>query len=153
MCDQPSRQREECGSGVDQCVRHFHGSDLIGVEHPFLDSGHVVNVGWQFFPYIVITMAEVAVSITGLEFAYTQAPRRMKSTVMAANNFSVSLGNAFTALVNYLIHHAGPSMRLSGEAYYWFFAKLMFATAVLFIVVARTYRPKTFVQDERPATT
>ena len=37
---------------------------------------------WQLIPYTIITTAEVLVSITGLEFAYTQAPRAMKSTIM-----------------------------------------------------------------------
>jgi POT family proton-dependent oligopeptide transporter len=37
---------------------------------------------WQIIPYLLITVAEVMVSITGLEFAYTQAPKRMKSIIM-----------------------------------------------------------------------
>ena len=40
------------------------------------------------------------VSITCLEFAYTQSPKRMKSVVMAVFLFSVSAGNVFTAVVN-----------------------------------------------------
>ena len=43
------------------------------------------------------------VSITCLEFAYTQAPVSMKSVVMALFLFSVSLGNYFTAGVNKFI--------------------------------------------------
>jgi POT family proton-dependent oligopeptide transporter len=43
------------------------------------------------------------VSITGLEFAYTQAPKKMKSVIMALFLMSVSLGNLFTAGVHKFI--------------------------------------------------
>ena len=41
----------------------------------------------------MITAAEVMVSITCLEFSYTQAPTKMKSFVMAAYLLGVSVGN------------------------------------------------------------
>ena len=36
------------------------------------------TVWWQLLAFVIITVAEVMVSITCLEFAYTQAPKRMK---------------------------------------------------------------------------
>jgi POT family proton-dependent oligopeptide transporter len=36
-----------------------------------------VTIAWQLIPYLVITLAEVLVSVTGLEFAYTQAHQRV----------------------------------------------------------------------------
>ena len=33
--------------------------------------------------YVLLTMSEVLVSVTGLEFSYTQAPKSMKSLVMS----------------------------------------------------------------------
>ena len=41
------------------------------------------NIVWQLFAFVVITAAEVMVSITCLEFSYTQAPKPLKSFVMA----------------------------------------------------------------------
>jgi len=38
-------------------------------------AGKVLNMGWQFPAYLVLTVSEVLVSVTSLEFAYTQAPR------------------------------------------------------------------------------
>ena len=40
------------------------------------------------------------VSITGLEFSYTQAPNSMKSSVMALWLFAIALGNLFDARFN-----------------------------------------------------
>ena len=37
-------------------------------------AGERPHIGWQFFAYAVITAGEVMVSITGLEYSYTQAP-------------------------------------------------------------------------------
>ena len=41
------------------------------------------NIGWQLLAFLIITAAEVMVSITSLEFSYTQAPHALKSFVMA----------------------------------------------------------------------
>src|SRR5262249_38731163 len=68
-----------------------------------IESGHVVSAWWQILAYVVLSAAEVLVSITALEFAYTQAPLKMKSFVMAMFLLSVSLGNAMTAVVNHMM--------------------------------------------------
>jgi dipeptide/tripeptide permease len=47
----------------------------------------------SFCQGIRVAKGEVMVSITGLEFSYTQAPRKMKSAVMALWFFTVSVGN------------------------------------------------------------
>jgi len=74
-----------------------------------LAAGDFVNIGWQLLAYAIMTTAEVFVSITCLEFSYTQAPKRMKSLIMACFLVSVSLGNIFVAGVNFFIHEDGPT--------------------------------------------
>jgi hypothetical protein len=115
--------------------------------------GYKPSVGWQFFAYLILTTAEIMVSITCLEFSYTQAPKRMKSFIMAVYLLSVSLGNAFTALVNANIQNADGSTRLAGANYYWFFTIAMLVTAVLFIPVAKRYPVKNYLQDEAESST
>ena len=113
--------------------------------------GYRPSIVWQLLAYVVITSAEVMVSITGLEFSYTQAPRRMKSIVMAFFFLSVSLGNLFTSAVNHFIQNEDGSVKLQGADYYWFFTATMLATALLFMFVASLYRERTYVQEEQPA--
>jgi POT family proton-dependent oligopeptide transporter len=89
---------------------------------------------WQIPQYVFLTAGEVLVSVTGLEFSYTQAPRSMKSTIMSIWLVTIAFGNFLTAAVSGL-------NRFEGAAYFWFFAALMLAGAVGFGFVARRYRP------------
>jgi len=108
------------------------------------------SIGWQFFAYIFLTAAEVMVSVTALEFAYTQAPRKMKSLIQSLNLLSICFGNWFAAVVNFLIKNEDGTSKLPGASYYWFFAVAMLVTAVLFIPLARWYRQREYIQDEAP---
>ena len=98
--------------------------------------------------YLVLTAAEVLVSITCLEFSYTQAPKKMKSLIFACFLMSVAMGNAFVAVVNVFIQNPDGSSKLAGAEYYNFFALCMLVTAIVFIPVAKAYKEKTYMQDE-----
>jgi len=56
----------------------------------------------QAFPYIFIGFSEIFTSITGLEYAFTKAPKNMRSLVTSywhfMSAFSNAIGQAFTAL-------------------------------------------------------
>ena len=60
-------------------------------------------MNWQFLAYIILTLGETMVSITGLEFSYTQAPNKMKSAVMALWLFIHVDGQPLHAAVNFFI--------------------------------------------------
>jgi len=113
-----------------------------------INAGSKPSIGWQFVAYVILTAAEVMVSITCLEFSYTQAPKKMKSFIMAVFLLSITLGNAFTAAVNYFIENPDGTRKLPGASYYWFFVIAMFVTAVLFVPIAKRYRGKSYIQDE-----
>ncbi len=113
-----------------------------------LDSGIEVNIGFQLLAYVIMTAAEVFVSITCLEFSYTQAPRKMKSFIMSCFLLSVSLGNVFTTLVNFVIQNDDGSSKLAGASYYLFFAACMLGTAIVFIPVAMLYKEQTYIQGQ-----
>ncbi len=115
------------------------------IQH-LIDAGSKPTVWWQFLAYVVLTLGEAMVSITGLEFSYTQAPNKMKSAIMSAWLFTVALGNQFTARVNFFILNKDGSTKMSDYHYYLFFAGVMFVTAILFSIVAIFYRGKTYIQ-------
>jgi proton-dependent oligopeptide transporter, POT family len=98
-----------------------------------VDHGHAPGLLWQFPQYLLLTTAEVLVSVTGLEFSYTQAPRSMRSTIMSIWFLTTFLGNSLTFVVQFV--------KLSGAAYFAFFALLMVAAAAGFGYMARRYRP------------
>lgn len=79
------------------------GFGLSAVVQGWIDEGSKPTIAWQFIAYCIITAAEIMVSITGLEFSYSQAPKTMKSVIMAVWLLSVSLGNYVTAAVNHWI--------------------------------------------------
>jgi POT family proton-dependent oligopeptide transporter len=88
------------------------------------------------------------VSITALEFAYTQAPKKMKSLIQSINLLSISVGNLFAAVVNDVIKSSDGTSKLPGASYYWFFVVAMIVTAVLYIPVAARFKLREYIQDE-----
>ena len=113
-----------------------------------IDAGLKPSVNWQFLAYVILTLGEAMVSITGLEFSYTQAPNKMKSAVMALWLFTVSMGNLFTAGVNYFIRNPDGSSKMDDQHYYIFFAELMLVAAIIFVIVACFYKGKTYLQSQ-----
>ena len=117
------------------------------IEHT-LTLGQNTHILWQIVPYIILTAAEIMISITALEFAYTQAPKSAKALVMSLNLGAVSLGNAVTLIVNQRIILADGTSKLPGADYYLFFAALVVGAGVLFVGVAIVYRGTTYIEGE-----
>lgn len=109
------------------------------------ESGIVLNLGWQVVAYVFLTAAEVLVSVSALEFAYTQAPRSMKSLIMSFYLLPISAGNLFTSEINNLCSRS-PDF-LPGASYYWFFVVLSIVNAALFFVISRFYKEQTILQE------
>ncbi len=123
----------------------FAVSGFIQME---IDQNFTPWVLWLVFPYAIITVAEVLVSTTCLEFSYTQAPNRLKSIIMSLYLLSVFGGNLLTSGVNWMISRDDGTSMLPGASYYWFFSILMFVTAVCFIPYAVLSRESRFIQGE-----
>ncbi|KAG8733159.1 hypothetical protein FRC10_000378 [Ceratobasidium sp. 414] len=68
-----------CGKSVTTCDTPSH-----------------LNVWLQTPAYVLIAASEIFASITGLEYAFTKAPLRMKSLVMAAFLFTTAIANAIS---------------------------------------------------------
>lgn len=68
-----------------------------------IDGGARPHISWQIFAIGLLTAAEIMISIVALEFAYTQAPKKMKSFIMCFYLAAVSIGNFLVAGVNHYI--------------------------------------------------
>jgi len=106
----------------------------MAVLQSIIDGGGRPHALWQIVPYLFLTAGEVMISVTGLEFAFTQAPRTMKSTIMSFWMLTTAGGNLVAAVVS-------QWNRFHGAAYFAFFAALMLFCAIGFVVMARRYRP------------
>lgn len=112
-----------------------------------IQAGLHPSIGWQLLAYVIITAAEILVSVTVLEFAYTQAPNSMKSLVMGFYWCSVSAGNLITAGVASINQRPDGSLLLAGADYYLFFSALMAAAALVYVPMARRFQVRSYVQD------
>jgi POT family proton-dependent oligopeptide transporter len=112
-----------------------------------ISAGQHPNVWWQILAFVILSAGEIMVSITCLEFSYTQAPKKMKSLIMAVYYLSITAGNLFTSAVNFFIRNPDGSSKLPGATYYLFFTGLMAVAAFVFIFVALQYKTTIYTQD------
>lgn len=97
-----------------------------------MDAGATMNIMWQLGPYVVLTLAEVLVSTTGLEFAYSQAPPEMKGTLMSFWSLTVAVANLGVAQLSKLVH-------LEKAPLFFFWAGLAFVASLAMAWIARSY--------------
>jgi POT family proton-dependent oligopeptide transporter len=76
---------------------------LVALIQQWIDGGARPNISWQILAFALLTVAEVMVSIVAMEYAYTQAPKTMKSLLMCFYLGAVGIGNFFVAGVNHFI--------------------------------------------------
>ncbi|KAF8938766.1 POT family-domain-containing protein [Dissophora ornata] len=89
-----------------------------------------VSIAWQVLSYFFIAISEIFASITGLEFAFTNAPATMKSVVMSiflfTNCVGALLGFAFLPLTKdplllWMYTGLGVAAFLISGVIYWLF--------------------------------
>ncbi|WP_370660025.1 POT-type proton-dependent oligopeptide transporter [Massilia horti] len=126
---------------------------VIGTIQVVMDAGTPTSMAWQILPYALLTMGEVLVSATGLEFAYSQAPASMKGTIMALWYLAVTVGNLWVLIVNagvkndaVLGHIAGTGLSVMAFQMYFFAAFALLAAAV-FGWYAKRYKMVNFYRN------
>jgi Dipeptide/tripeptide permease len=120
---------------------------IVYIQH-LIDLGQTPTIWWQMLAYVILTLGEAMVSITGLEFSYTQAPNSMKSSVMALWLFAVSAGNLFDAKFNAWDLNPDGTTKLTEIQFYSFFTILMLVAALLFVFFAMMYKGRTHLQSQ-----
>jgi len=115
---------------------------LVALIQLQLDRGTKLSVLWQAAPYLVLTTAEVLVSITGLEFAYTQAPLEMKGIITSFWLLAVTLGNFVVVLFKGRFEDRATSLL--------FFASVTVVAGIAMGLIARWYKEQAFIRDAAP---
>jgi dipeptide/tripeptide permease len=93
-----------------------------------------VTVWWLVFAYVIITVAEVLISVTGLELAYTAAPKSMTGFVTACWLVTVGLANlVINAPVTRMYTQMQPM------AYFAMLAGTLFVVSIAFIFMAKRF--------------
>lgn len=114
--------------------------------------GQMPSVWWQLLAYAIVTAAEILVSVPALEFAYTQAPRKMKSLIMAAYLAgAISFGNVIASLVIKLFQVESIKPHVTGQNspnYYWGFVGLIVVAGLAYVVVASLMSVKAIGADD-----
>ena len=119
---------------------------VIGAMQLQLDGGASMAITAQILPYAILTFGEVLVSATGLEFAYSQAPTRMKGVLMSFWSLSVTVGNLWVLLANAAVRNDAVTawVATTGLGVTAFqmvaFAAFALVAAAAFAVAARRYR-------------
>jgi len=117
---------------------------IAGYYQTVIEGGTQLNIAWQILPYIVLTVAEILVSTTGLEFAYTQAPREMKSVVQSLWLLNSTLANVAVAI-------AASLNIFKGSAQFFFYAGLAGLAGVGMALMARRYKVRDYYQEAPPS--
>ena len=115
-----------------------------------LDGGDAVSIAWQVLPYALLTLGEVLVSATGLEFAYSQAPPSMKGSIMSFWMLAVTFGNLWVLLADAGVRNDTVTGWIAatgfGETAFlmFFFAAFAALAALVFAWYARRYPMQDF---------
>ncbi len=121
---------------------------VIGLIHTNIQNGGSPSIWWMVLAYMILSAAEVLVSITGLEYAYTHSPKSMKSTMTGIWFLVVSAGNLITAQVNGLIADGGfVAEHLKGANYEWFFVTFICVFILIFFFVAPRLKERSYITD------
>lgn len=93
-----------------------------------------VTVWWQVLAYLIITCAEILISVTGLELAFVAAPKTMKSFVTGCWLAVVFLANLLiNAPITQLYQYMTPA------AYFAMLAGAMGVVIVVFVPIAAQF--------------
>jgi proton-dependent oligopeptide transporter, POT family len=104
-----------------------------------IEAGAQLSVLWQTAPYLVLTAAEVLISTTGLEFAFREAAPELKSIIMSFWLLTVAFGDLLVAAITKIFANGTGESSVSTNRFL-LYAGLTFIVAILFSLIATTYR-------------
>jgi POT family proton-dependent oligopeptide transporter len=105
-----------------------------------------IIVAWQIPSYFLIAISEIFAAITGLEYAYTNAPASMKSIIMSFLLFTSAIGSA----LNFALIPVTVNPKLL-----WMYASLSivaFIIGIVFYIIFRNEHKQQHVSTEETST-
>jgi POT family proton-dependent oligopeptide transporter len=136
------------GMGWSAFVQHLiyqNDPDCYYAANPSNDcpSDAKITVAWQIPAYFFIAMSEIFASVTGLEYAFTQAPASMKAIVMSLFLFT----SAFGSVINIALVPVSVDPKIL-----WMYAALGIQACVLGVVFYFIFRNDHKVHVEQSTT-
>ena len=99
-----------------------------------------IHLGWQLIQIFVMTVSEIMVSVSGLSFAYSQAPPSMKSVLQSLWLMTVAVGNLLVVIV-------AETKFVKDQVYeYLTFTGLILLATIAFCVISYFYE---YVEDKK----
>jgi POT family proton-dependent oligopeptide transporter len=95
-----------------------------------------VSILWELGAYILITMAELCISVVGLQLAFEEAPDRMKSMITGIWLFTVFLGDTLAALFSRIYTVTTPGN------YFGMMTVMIMVVTVIFYYVGKRFEHK-----------
>lgn len=103
-----------------------------------LTGGSSMSLAWQIWPYLALTIGEILLSTTGLEFAFTQAPAKMKSMITSFWNLTIAIGNIMVSVITTVFQVEGEGHSVT-TGRFLSYAVMMLAVAFIFMWVCSRY--------------
>ena len=124
-------------------IKHAAFPDVVAATEEATAAARI-SLLWQVIPYILMTMAEICISVVGLELAFAAAPAAMKSFVTACWLLTVFFGDLLNAQITPLYNETFFGISLTPDWYFLLFALLMVPVTIAFALVAKRFnRPTT----------
>jgi len=140
-----AEKQDKIDADSGQIVRNADGT---AQQIEVIPEDRKVSLWYQAIAYFFMTMAEILISVTGLELAFVAAPKNMKSFVTSLWLLTVALANWG---INAPLSQFYPKMHPA--SYFAMMAAIMFAVIIAFYFIAQHFNRAMAIQKlkEQPA--
>src|SRR4029453_1011928 len=125
----PLTPLRKIGAGLFVTAASFF---IVAMIQTRIDAGARPSIIWQVWAFVVLTAGETLLSPTHLQFSYPQGPGKLKSLCTCTYLLAVSVGNQFTAAVDFFIQNPDGTVKLHGASSFLFFVLALLGPACTF---------------------